>query len=152
MPSQAVAWRTLVGMSHPLAALNRGEISGKQEIFRNGQAGMIGGRGGLQLYPIERFRRLIEEAESLDTSGLIHARSPVLDLRRVAGLVPQNSFVASRSMSRATQAVELKNQPNAKPLSPDELGQMAQRLADRPSEADLAKLITQIFEGFRAGS
>jgi hypothetical protein len=49
MPSQALAWWTLVGMSHPRAALNRGEILGKQEIFRNGQAGEIGGYGGLQL-------------------------------------------------------------------------------------------------------
>ena len=152
MPSKAVAWRTLVVMSHPRAALNRGEILGKQEIFRNGQAGEIGGGGGLQLYPSERFRRLIEEAESLDSSGMIRARRSVLDLRRVAGLVPQNSFVAFRSMSRAAQSVDLKNQPNAKPLSPDELGQLAQRLADRPSEADLAQLITQIVEGFYAGS
>jgi hypothetical protein len=55
-------------------------------------------------------------------------------------------------MSRAAQPVDLKSQSNAKPLSPDELGQLAQRLADRPSEADLAKLITQIVEGFYAGS
>ena len=152
MPSKAVAWRTLVGMSHPLAALNRGEIWLNQEIFRNGQAGEIGRGGGLQLYPIERFRRLIEEAEALDSSSMIHARSPVLDLRRISGLVPLDGFVAFRSMSRAAQSVDLKNQPNAKPLSPDELGQLAQRLADRPSEADLAKLITQIVEGFYAGS
>ena len=97
MPSKAVAWRTLVGMSHPRASLNRGEILGKQEIFRNGQAGVIGGRGGLQLYPIERFRRLIEEAEALETSCMIHAKSPVLDLRRVASFVPQNGFVSFRS-------------------------------------------------------
>lgn len=63
-------------MSHPRAALNRGEILGKQEIFRNGQVGMIGVRGGLQLYPSERFRCLIEEAESLDSSGMIHTRCP----------------------------------------------------------------------------
>ena len=55
-------------------------------------------------------------------------------------------------MSRAAHFVDLKNQPTAKPLSPDELGQLAQRLADRPSEADWAKLITQIVEGFYAGS
>ena len=35
-PSEALAWRTLVGGSHPRDALNRGEILGKQEIFRNG--------------------------------------------------------------------------------------------------------------------
>ena len=98
----------------------------KQKIFRNGQVGMIGVRGGLQLYPSERFRRLIEEAELLDTSGMIHTRCTVLDLRRVAGFVPLDGFVAFRSMSRAAQSVDLKNQPNAMPLSPDEQGQLAQ--------------------------
>jgi hypothetical protein len=55
-------------------------------------------------------------------------------------------------MSHAAQSVDLNNQPTAKPLSPDELGQLAQRLADRPSEVDSAKWMTRIVEGFRAGS
>ena len=97
-------------------------------------------------------RRLIDEAEVIDGPGLILAEGRVPHRGRCAGFVPLDGFVAFRSMSRAAQSVDLKNQPNAKPLSPDELGQLAQRLADRPSEADLAKLITQIVEGFYSGS
>ena len=37
MPCQAVAQPTLFSSCHPLLALNRGEILGKHEIFRNGQ-------------------------------------------------------------------------------------------------------------------
>ena len=88
----------------------------------------------------------------IDGPGLILAEGRVPHRGRCAGFVPLDGFVAFRSMSRAAQAVELKNQPNAKPLSPDELGQLAQRLADRPSEVDSAKLISQIVEGFYAGS
>jgi hypothetical protein len=64
--------------------------------------------------------------------------------------MPEDAFVAFRSTSRADQAVELKSQPNAKTLSPDELGQMAYRMADRPSEVNSAKWMTRIVEGFRA--
>jgi hypothetical protein len=50
--------------------------------------------------------------------------------------MPEDAFVAFRSTSHADQAVELNSQPNAKTLSPDELGQMAYHIANRPSEVD----------------
>ena len=46
MPSQAVAGRTVVGMSHPVLALNRGEIWLNEKIFRNGQRAKRRGADG----------------------------------------------------------------------------------------------------------
>ena len=81
-------------------------------------------------------RRLIDKAEALDGPGLILAEGPSPSWRHCAGLMPGDGFVAFRSMSRADEAVELNSQPNAKTLSLDELGQMAYRIASRPSEVD----------------
>ena len=53
MPSQAIAGRTFVGLSHPFLALNRGEIWLNQKIFRNGQRAKRRGADG---YRCDRMR------------------------------------------------------------------------------------------------
>jgi hypothetical protein len=55
-------------------------------------------------------------------------------------------------MSRAAQAVGLKIKLIAEPLSPDDLGKLAHRLAKSKRRTESAKLAAQITEGFYAGS
>lgn len=71
-------------------------------------------------------------------------------VRRI--LDAQNTFITFRSMSRAAHAVGLKIKLIAEPMSPDELGHLAQQLAKIKTSAKSAKLITQITDGFYAGS
>ena len=55
-------------------------------------------------------------------------------------------------MSRAAHAVGLKIKLIAEPMSPDELGHLAQQLAKSKTKAETAKLTAQITEGFYAGT
>ena len=71
-------------------------------------------------------------------------------VRRI--LDAQNTSITFRSMSRAAHAVGLKIKLIAEPMSPDELGHLAQQLAKSKTKAESSKLITQITEGFYAGS
>lgn len=71
-------------------------------------------------------------------------------VRRI--LDAQNTSITFRSMSRAAHAVGLKIKLIAEPMSPDDLGHLAQRLAKSKSRAESAKLTAQITEGFYAGS
>lgn len=68
-------------------------------------------------------------------------------VRRI--LDAKNTSITFRSMSRAAQAVGLKIKLVAEPMSPEELGKLAHRLAGNKS-AESAKLIAQITEGFYA--
>jgi transcriptional regulator with XRE-family HTH domain len=71
-------------------------------------------------------------------------------VRRI--LDAQNTSITFRSMSRAARAVGLKIKLTAEPMSPDELGILAHRLAKSKTKAESAKLTAQITEGFYAGS
>ena len=64
----------------------------------------------------------------------------------------KNTSITFRSMSRAARAVGLKIKLIAEPMSPDDLGNLAHRLARGKSRAESAKLAAQITEGFYAGS
>ena len=67
-------------------------------------------------------------------------------VRRI--LDARNTSITFRSMSRAAQAVGLKIKLVAEPMSPEELGALAHRLAGpkKPAEAD--RLVAKITEGF----
>lgn len=71
-------------------------------------------------------------------------------VRRI--LDANNTSITFRSMSRAAHAVGLKIKLIAEPMSPDELGRLAQRLAKSKTKAESAKLTARITEGFYAGS
>lgn len=71
-------------------------------------------------------------------------------VRRI--LDAQNTSITFRSMSRAAHAVGLKIKLIAEPMSPNELGQLANRLAKSKTKAESAKLTARITEGFYAGS
>ena len=71
-------------------------------------------------------------------------------VRRI--LDAQNTSITFRSMSRAAHAVGLKIKLIAEPMSPDDLGALAHRLAKSKTKAESAKLAAQITEGFYAGS
>jgi ribosome-binding protein aMBF1 (putative translation factor) len=71
-------------------------------------------------------------------------------VRRI--LDAQNTSITFRSMSRAAHAVGLKIKLIAEPMSPDDLGHLAHRLAKSKTKAESAKLTAQITEGFYAGS
>jgi len=71
-------------------------------------------------------------------------------VRRI--LDAKNTSITFRSMSRVAQAVGLKIKLIAEPMSPDDLGKLAHRLAKSKSRAESAKLTAQITEGFYAGS
>jgi len=71
-------------------------------------------------------------------------------VRRI--LDAKNTSITFRSMSRAAQAVGLQIKLIAEPMSPDDLGKLAHRLAKSKSRAKSAKLAAQITEGFYAGS
>jgi transcriptional regulator with XRE-family HTH domain len=70
--------------------------------------------------------------------------------RRV--LDAKNTSITFRSMSRAAEAVGLKIKLVAEPMSPEELGRLAHRLAGNNSRAESARLASQIIDGFYAGS
>ena len=71
-------------------------------------------------------------------------------VRRI--LDPENTSITFRSMSRAAHAVDLRIKLIAEPMSPDELGHLAQHLAKSQTKAETAKLTAPITEGFYAGS
>lgn len=71
-------------------------------------------------------------------------------VRRI--LDAENTSITFRSMSRATHAVGLRIKLIAEPMSPDDLGHLAQRLAKSKTKAETAQLTAQITEGFYAGS
>ena len=71
-------------------------------------------------------------------------------VRRI--LDAKNTSITFRSMSRVAQAVGLQIKLIAEPMSPDELGKLAHRLAKTKSRAESAKLADEITTGFYAGS
>lgn len=71
-------------------------------------------------------------------------------VRRV--LDAKNTSITFRSMSRAAQAVGLKIKLVAEPMSPEELGKLARRLAGNKNRVESTKLAEKITEGFYAGS
>ncbi|HEY4248585.1 MAG TPA: hypothetical protein VGM64_17320 [Lacunisphaera sp.] len=71
-------------------------------------------------------------------------------VRRV--LDAKNTSITFRSMSRAAQAVGLQIKLIAEPMSPDDLGKLAQRLAKSKSRPESAKLAREITTGFYAGA
>lgn len=71
-------------------------------------------------------------------------------VRRI--LDANNTSITFRSMSRAAQAVGLQIKLIAEPMSPDDLGKLAHRLAKSKSKAESAKLTKAITDGFYAGS
>lgn len=64
----------------------------------------------------------------------------------------KNTSVTFRSMSRAARAVGLKIKLIAEPMSPDDLGKLAHRLAKSKSRTESAKLADAITQGFYAGT
>lgn len=71
-------------------------------------------------------------------------------VRRI--LDAKNTSITFRSMSRAAQAVGLQIKLIAEPMSPDDLGKLAHRLAKSKSRTESTKLAARITEGFYAGS
>jgi transcriptional regulator with XRE-family HTH domain len=67
-------------------------------------------------------------------------------VRRI--LDARNTSITFRSMSRAAQAVGLKIKLVAEPMSPEELGALAQHLAGNKNPAESARLVAKITEGF----
>lgn len=64
----------------------------------------------------------------------------------------KNTSITFRSMSRIARAVGLEVRLIAEPMSPDDLGRLAHRLAKSKTKAEATKLVDQITEGFYAGS
>ncbi len=71
-------------------------------------------------------------------------------VRRI--LDAKNTSITFRSMSRAAQAVGLRIKLSAEPMSPDDLGRLAHRLAKSKNRAESVKLTEKITNGFYAGS
>ena len=67
-------------------------------------------------------------------------------VRRI--LDARNTSITFRSMSRAAQAVGLKIKLVAEPMSPEELGALAHRLAGQKNPAEADRLVAKITEGF----
>ena len=67
-------------------------------------------------------------------------------VRRI--LDARNTSITFRSMSRAAQAVGLKIKLVAEPMSPEELGALAHRLAGNTNPAESARLVAKITDGF----
>ena len=63
-----------------------------------------------------------------------------------------NTSITFRSMNRIARAVGLEVRLIAEPMSPDDLGKLARRLAKSKTRAEAAKLSEQITKGFYAGS
>ena len=109
------------------------------------------------LYDVELKRSLTASIQkkmaqdNLSISALaarIGAGRPAV--RRI--LDAKNTSITFRSMSRAAQAVGLQIKLIAEPMSPDDLGKLARRLAKSKSRTESAKLAARITEGFYAGS
>jgi len=92
------------------------------------------------------IRRRMKE-DNLSISALAErmgtARTAV---RRI--LDARNTSITFRSMSRAAEAVGLKIKLVAEPMSPEELGALAHRLAGNKSPAESARLAAKITDGF----
>lgn len=71
-------------------------------------------------------------------------------VRRV--LDANNTSITFRSMTRAAHAVGLQIKLTAEPMSPDDLGKLAHRLAHSKSPASSAKLASEITRGFYEGA
>jgi len=71
-------------------------------------------------------------------------------VRRI--LDAENTSITFRSITRAAQAVGLRIKLIAEPMSPDDLGKLAHRLAKSKSRAESAKLTSEITKGFYAGA
>ena len=71
-------------------------------------------------------------------------------VRRI--LDAKNTSITFRSMSRAAQAVGLQIKLIAEPMSPDDLGKLAHRLAKSKSRTKSAQLAAEITERFYAGT
>lgn len=71
-------------------------------------------------------------------------------VRRI--LDAENTSITFRSMSRVAQAVGLQIKLIAEPMSPDDLGKLAHRLAKSKGRAESTKLTDKITTGFYAGS
>ena len=67
-------------------------------------------------------------------------------VRRI--LDARNTSITFRSMSRAAQAVGLKIKLVAEPMSPEELGALAHRLAGNTNPAESARRVAKITDGF----
>jgi len=67
-------------------------------------------------------------------------------VRRI--LDASNTSITFRSISRAAQAVGLKVTLIAEPMSPEELGELAHRLAKSKKPDETSKLKAQILKGF----
>ena len=67
-------------------------------------------------------------------------------VRRI--LDARNTSITFRSMSRAAQAVGLKIKLVAEPMTPEELGALAHRLAGQKNPVDADRLVAKITEGF----
>ena len=71
-------------------------------------------------------------------------------VRRI--LDAENTSITFRSMTRAAQAVGLRIKLIAEPMSPDDLGKLAHRLAKSKNRAESAKLTSEITKGFYASA
>ena len=67
-------------------------------------------------------------------------------VRRI--LDARNTSITFRSINRAAQAVGLKVTLVAEPMSPEELGELAHRLANSKKPNETSKLKAQILKGF----
>jgi transcriptional regulator with XRE-family HTH domain len=67
-------------------------------------------------------------------------------VRRI--LDASNTSITFRSINRAAQAVGLKVTLIAEPMSPEELGELAHRLANSKKPGETRKLKAQILKGF----
>ena len=67
-------------------------------------------------------------------------------VRRI--LDDRNTSITLRSINRAAQAVGLKVTLSSEPMSPEELGAFAHRLARSKNPAETSKLKVQILKGF----
>ena len=67
-------------------------------------------------------------------------------VRRI--LDARNTSITFRSINRAAQAVGLKVTLSSEPMSPEELGELAHRLARSKKPAETSKLKAQILKGF----
>jgi DNA-binding phage protein len=63
-----------------------------------------------------------------------------------------NTSITFRSMSRIARAVGLEIRLVAEPMSPDDLGKLAHRVAGSKSRAEAGELADEITKGFYAGS
>jgi antitoxin HicB len=90
------------------------------------------------------------EAENLSISALAErmgtGRTAV---RRILDV--QNTSITFRSMSRAANAVGLKIKLVAEPMSPNELGRLASRLAKSKNSPETRDHAAKITQGFYAG-